>query len=290
MSGRERKKSHEKIYPKGYVEMLEQQQGQLVQGLQAMYHRMLAAQLWQGPALSEVTGHPLTHNILSALGLLEKKHDGSDETIPFEEDTDKLQACLIADGAVMTKRRASLSSDSESSQHAHASSHRTTVLSKPTLFEESFSSGTPSPSSPTARSPAPKQRKTQPLTGQSPLRQNAPMMNNDPQLYQMKWAQTLSDPDAILKANFMMKQPLLQPSAYDLQQDFTQEAMIDSPMTSEFDFGDVLYSQLTTNGGFGSMPDFGYVPKMPACGSPKLRLEEGPGVDQLCASCPSRQV
>lgn len=33
-----RKKTHEKVYPKGYVEKLEQQQVWLVHGLQALYH------------------------------------------------------------------------------------------------------------------------------------------------------------------------------------------------------------------------------------------------------------
>lgn len=86
------------------------------------------------------------------------------------------------------------------------------------------------------------------------------MTNHDPQLYQPEWAlaaQTLSDPEAILKTNFMMKQPFLQQqNAYDLQS-FTSEAMIDSPMTSEFDFGDVPFSQLTSNGFGGPMQDFG---------------------------------
>lgn len=241
--------------------MLEQQQGQLVQGLQEMYHRMLEAQLWQGPTLSEATGHPLTHDILSALGLLEKKDDGSDETIPFEEDCDKLQSRMIADGAVMTKRRGSLSSDSDRSHRAQSSSHSTPVLSKPPLFKESFNFGSSSPSSPKTQSPPPKKRKTYPPAVQSPLHQNAPMTNNDPQLYQPDWAlasQTLSDPEAILKANYMMKQPFQQQNPYDMH-DFTQDALIDSPMTSEFDFGEVPYSQLTSNG-FGSLQDFGYAP------------------------------
>lgn len=255
---RERKKSHDKIYPKGYVEMLEQQQGQLVQGLQEMYHRMLAAQQWQGPVLSEATGHPLTHDILCALGLLEKKSDGSDETIPFEEDCEKLQARLIADGAVMTKRRGSFSSDSDHSHHAHSSSHSTPVLSKPPLFKENFTFGT-SPS-PTSRSPAPKQRKTYPPAVQSPLHQNQPMTNNDPQLYQPDWAlagQALSNPDALLKSNFALKNPLLQQQPdFDLR-DFTQDGLIDSPMTADFDFGDAPYPSMTSNG-FGPMHDFGY--------------------------------
>lgn len=260
---RERKKSHDKIYPKGYVEMLEQQQSQLVQGLQEMYHRMLAANMWDGPTLSEATGHPLTHDILLALGLLEKRQD-SDETIAFEEDVEKLQARLIAEGAVMTKRRGSMSSDSDSHSHrAHSSSHSTPVLSKPTLFKENFSFNSRAPtSSPTSRSPAPKQRRTHPPAVQSPLHQNPPMTNNDPQLYQPEWSlagHTLSNPEAIMKASFALKMPCLQQQQQPAF-DFTgQETFIDSPMTSEFDFTDLGYAHMGGNGfGGGPMQDFGY--------------------------------
>lgn len=255
---RERKKSHDKIYPKGYVEMLEQQQGQLVQGLQDMYHRMQATQLWQGPTLSEATGKPLTHDILSALGLLEKKHDDSEETITFEEDCEKLQARLIAEGAALTKRRGSFSSDSDHSNHAHLSAHSTPVLSKTLPFKEN--SGFGAPPSPPTRSPAPKQRKTHPPAIQSPLHRNAPMINNDPQLFQPGWAlgdQTLQDPQAVTKANFLSKlSPMQQNALYDAGA-FSEAPFMDSPMTSEFDFGDIPYPQMTFNG-FAPLQDFGY--------------------------------
>lgn len=237
--------------------MLEQQQAQLVQGLQEMYHRMLAAQQWQGPALSEATGQPLTHDILSAMGLLEKKHDGSDETIPFEDDCEKLQARLLSDGAVLTKRRGSFSSDSDHSHRAHSSSHSTPVLSKPPLFKETFNFGT-SPS-PTSRSPASKQRKTHPPSTQSPLHQNPPMTNNDPQLYQPEWSlarQTLSEPEPMMTAKIPSKAPFVQQNAFDLG-DFSQDTLIDSPMNQEFDFGDLSYPQISSNG-FAPMQDFGF--------------------------------
>ncbi|RMY94359.1 hypothetical protein D0864_05546 [Hortaea werneckii] len=55
--------AHDRVYPKGYPEMLEQQQGQLVSGLQHMYRRLIKTQAWTGPKLDEVNGAPLTHNI-----------------------------------------------------------------------------------------------------------------------------------------------------------------------------------------------------------------------------------
>ncbi|KAJ5219821.1 hypothetical protein N7468_009025 [Penicillium chermesinum] len=47
----ERKKAHDKVYPKGYVEMLEQQQVWLVNGLQELYRRSLEGEGWPGEAL-----------------------------------------------------------------------------------------------------------------------------------------------------------------------------------------------------------------------------------------------
>lgn len=220
---------------------------------------MLAAQQWQGPALSEATGQPLTHDILSALGLLEKKHDGSDETIPFEEDCEKLQARMISEGAVLTKRRGSFSSDSDHSHRAHSSSHSTPVLSKPQLFKDNFSFQTSPP--PKSRSPASKQqRKTYPPATQSPLRQTAPITNNDPQLYQPEWSfpgQTLSNPEESMKADFPLKSGFLSQNAFDLSDFPSQNTMMDSPMNQDFDFGDLSYPQMS-NGFGGPMQDFGY--------------------------------
>ena len=89
--------------------MLEQQQGQLVTALQEMYHRLSAAHAWSGPTLSEATGHPLTHDILASLNLLESKQDGSGELEAFEEDCQKLQTKLLANGAGYVHRRGSFS-------------------------------------------------------------------------------------------------------------------------------------------------------------------------------------
>ena len=95
--------------------MLEQQQGQLVAGLQDMYKQLQSAQAWTGPALPEADGHPLTHDILAALNLLESKSDGTGEFETFEEDCHQLQSKLIADGAGFVQRRGSFTSDSDHS-------------------------------------------------------------------------------------------------------------------------------------------------------------------------------
>ncbi|KIW75101.1 hypothetical protein Z517_11872 [Fonsecaea pedrosoi CBS 271.37] len=101
----ERKKSHDKVYPKGYVEMLESQQAQLVAGLQELYKRMQNGQGWTGAPLKEsANGVPLTHDILERLGAL--KQDGHSSDV-FEEDLTVLQQKLIADGAGFMQRQPS---------------------------------------------------------------------------------------------------------------------------------------------------------------------------------------
>ncbi|KAK5296257.1 Fluconazole resistance protein 1 [Exophiala xenobiotica] len=108
----ERKKSHDKVYPKGYVEMLESQQAQLVTGLQELYRLVQNNQGWAGAPLKETgSGTPLTHDILEALGAL--KQDGNTTHESFEEDLNALQQRLIDDGAGFMQRQPSHGSHSD---------------------------------------------------------------------------------------------------------------------------------------------------------------------------------
>lgn len=209
----ERKKSHDKIYPKGYVEMLEQQQGQLVAGLQEMYRRLVNRNCWVGPKLEDVNGHPLTHDILAALHLLESKHDGSGEMEPFEEDFLKLQSKLVADGAGYVRRRGSFSSDSDHSQRGvpKSTTHSTPTFTNPVGFKENFSFST-SPS-PLAQSPVSRQRQSYPPLHQSPLHQNCQSVN-DPQLYQHEWA--MPNRQSLMKSDFAIQTPQLQQNVGDV--------------------------------------------------------------------------
>ncbi|KAF1808645.1 hypothetical protein P152DRAFT_215462 [Eremomyces bilateralis CBS 781.70] len=113
----ERKRVHDKVYPKGYVEMLEQQQAQLVAGLRELYHRLQPGcerQAWPGaPLETQENGHPLTHDILERLDLLYLRIEGG--PIPdgtFEDDPAKLQQKMVRNGSRLVKRRGSVSSDS----------------------------------------------------------------------------------------------------------------------------------------------------------------------------------
>ena len=117
----ERKKSQDKVYPKGYVEMLEQQQHQLVAGLRKLYSMSQNGQSWPGEPLATAQGgHPLTHDILERLDVLHLPSENGQQLYEgFEEDCNRMQQKLMRG----TKRRGSTSSSSDRSHISSPSSH-----------------------------------------------------------------------------------------------------------------------------------------------------------------------
>ena len=78
--------------------MLEQQQTQLVTGLQELYKRTSLSDTWKGTVLSDFGGgRPLTHDILQSLGVI-KSHNHIDSG-SFEDDLDTMQQKLASCGA-----------------------------------------------------------------------------------------------------------------------------------------------------------------------------------------------
>jgi len=113
----ERKKSVDKVYPKGYVEILELQQAQLVAGLRKAFTILTQCDNFPGGPLPEQEdGFPLTHDILDKLDVLhqpEHNPEGADHT--FDDDLDKIQERL---NQHQKPRRSSPSySDSDDSTH-----------------------------------------------------------------------------------------------------------------------------------------------------------------------------
>lgn len=95
-----------------YVEMLENQQAQLVAGLQELYRRVQTGEGWTGAPLKESNkGAPLTHEILERLGALKHDNHYSDEI--FEENLDVLQHKLLANGSGFMQRGMSFDTSSE---------------------------------------------------------------------------------------------------------------------------------------------------------------------------------
>jgi len=146
----ERKKSHDKVYPKGYVEMLEQQQSQLVAGVRQMYRKLLNGEKWPGSALPEQQeGFPLTHDILERLDVLHMTGENPVGSEAFEDDLEKLQNHLVESGASYVPRRSSPGTESEPDlSHAESpiSSHAMSRSSVSTTSSRKRSSpATPQP-------------------------------------------------------------------------------------------------------------------------------------------------
>lgn len=233
------------MYPKGYVEMLEQQQGQLVAGLQDMYRRLVAAKLWPGPLLAEENGHPLTHDLLAALDLLESKQDGSGEVEMFEEDCEKLQSRLFKAGAPSMRRKASSSSESSQRNNSIPTPMMTPDTTKAAVFRGEFSF---SPSqSPLSQSPAPhqqQQRRSVPAPpAQSPLHHSTPL-SNDPQFFQAEWSLS-QNPESLIRSRFAMQTPSMQQPNYNddlagmLNQGWMDNSRFDWPDTDFTTFSPV---------------------------------------------------
>ncbi|EFR02655.1 hypothetical protein MGYG_05652 [Nannizzia gypsea CBS 118893] len=93
----ERKRTHDKTYPKGYVELLEHQQTSLVFGIQEMYKMLVKGNKWPGKPLNNShNGHPLTHDILERLGALNLGDGPANAKLPrFEEDLETMQTQLL---------------------------------------------------------------------------------------------------------------------------------------------------------------------------------------------------
>jgi len=168
----ERKKSQDKVYPKGYVEMLEQQQTQLVAGLRELYSRLQKGESWPGQPLRESSGgHPLTHDILERLDLLHSSGDNSSNYEGFEEDCNRMQQKLLERGAPFTRRRGSVSSDSEHGHASTTSSYEGTPTTKSFGFDSPFARHK-APPTPPMNSPFPRQSQVV-----SPVKQESPMVS-----------------------------------------------------------------------------------------------------------------
>lgn len=92
-----------------YVEMLEQQQVWLVNGLQELYRRVHDGEGWIGDALKlEPNGHPLTHDLLTRLGALD--HTKGEH---FEENPEALQQDLWRQNSGFMQRQESSDGSSD---------------------------------------------------------------------------------------------------------------------------------------------------------------------------------
>lgn len=136
-----------------YVEMLEQQQSQLVTGLQVLYKRLQAGEGWPGLPLDSHGGQPLTHDILERLDLLHSASDASMTHEDFDEDLASLKRRCLADhgSSPNHRRRRSPSEESEPSLISSRSSRGMASphsLSMPDSLSQRSSPATPFMDSP----------------------------------------------------------------------------------------------------------------------------------------------
>lgn len=229
--------------------MLEQQQAQLVAGLQETYQRLQSAQLWPGAPLQEHEGHVLTHDILTRLDILNK--DGEVEV--FEEDVDKLQLRLLSQGASYMHRRGSVSSDSDHSHtqsHSRQKSYDSPIASpvKPN-FRGSFAFDITPAASPATQSPVSHGAslrttgmKPSPLHNESPIQADLSCADDD--LYMSTWPGMGVNgfaPD-MLRSEYALQQPALQDSGMNPRFDNWQQQYDTSAMN--FDAGMMAPFQL----------------------------------------------
>ncbi|PVH91666.1 hypothetical protein DM02DRAFT_722328 [Periconia macrospinosa] len=166
----ERKKSQDKVYPKGYIELLEQQQAQLVAGLQVLYNRLQSGQGWPGPPLCEPQGgHPSTHDILERLDLLCPSNDSSSDYEVFEVDCNRMQQKLLERGVQYTHQRVSISSESDHG-HASRSPYGDRLTTKSLLYNYPFAQNHSPPTTP-MNSPSSRDSLIAP-----PIKQEAPVV------------------------------------------------------------------------------------------------------------------
>lgn len=233
-----------------YVEMLEQQQSQLVAGLQETYCRLLSAQLWPGPPLTEHNGKPLTHDILAGLELLEPKLDGSGEMEVFEEDCQNLQRRLVSDGAPLVGRRGSFSSDSDhdhSHGHgrnsSHSSSHGTpTSTQAQPVFAENWKFET-SPS-PILQSPQSIPQQPRQTMKPSPLSNDS--ASHDDFLVSPAWLPGGGLSDVFMRSGFALQTPTIQDNLPTMMANWPHDGSLD------IDSGAMTFNPQYANNQFGA--------------------------------------
>jgi hypothetical protein len=117
--------------------MLEQQQAQLVTGLQGLYALLQTGQGWPGQPLREAhSGHPLTHDILERLDVLHEPSDNSGNHEGFEDDCSYKQQKLPENVVPLSFRPGSVSSETEHSRTLSSSPYSGTSTRKRSPFTD----------------------------------------------------------------------------------------------------------------------------------------------------------
>ena len=174
-----RKKPYNRSYPKGYVEMLEEQQERLVDALQEMYHRLRRNETWPGTKLAETNGQPLTHDLLQGLGVLGTRPGGDEASEPCEQPFERMQSKLSAISAGFACQTSSISSSPGQSNTSSESLHDDPILAAQPLSNAPFDFPPT-----TCANPAPYQKEWSYPPTQPSLPYRFTPLTNDFQLFQ----------------------------------------------------------------------------------------------------------
>jgi hypothetical protein len=83
-TNRQKIETNKTVYPKGYVEMLERQQKQLIAGVQLLYRKVTSGEPWVGDKPLEYDNQPRIHDVLAALDLLQPPQESDLQIQDFE--------------------------------------------------------------------------------------------------------------------------------------------------------------------------------------------------------------
>ncbi|KAF2164540.1 hypothetical protein M409DRAFT_56380 [Zasmidium cellare ATCC 36951] len=197
-----RKRSSDKVYPKGYAETLEQQQTQLVAGLREMYNRLAVADAWKGATLPDVNGHPLTHDILTALDLLEAKQDCRRDENLLEQSSQKSRSRSPPASSPVTQRTDSTTSLSDPGQDPVP--YTCHGLQTPASSQEQIVSRSPIKAQAADHAPEGEQPFSRSL--QLPLQERAQSCG-DPIFFSAPWAYPESQINSFMEWEFAQLEP-----------------------------------------------------------------------------------
>jgi hypothetical protein len=141
--------------------MLEQQHAQLVAGVRELYRRLEGGEEWPGMSLElNHRKHPLTHDILKRLNILDPKDDTSIEHKGFEDVALLKRSCMREDDSQLHQRKGS-AEDFEISLVSSEVLDEVSSPAKSTAFIELLSQGSSS------RNPSQQDPALQPFEGPS---------------------------------------------------------------------------------------------------------------------------
>ena len=166
----------------------------LVTAVQEMYRKLQAVKAWTGPTLPELNGNPLTHDILSALNLLDMDQHGGEEIDNCQGFS--LESSSYSD-SMHDESLTGSSSGSETRSLLHTTSEVPSTPTEMAAFGPCFYPNGSLP--PTLQNPVP------PQTLDEALWMQICAVSDDPLLYQAEWGSAYTSTEVpVINPSFVM--------------------------------------------------------------------------------------